>query len=134
VPRNAVLLSTLIAWAAAVASIMNDDIMTFLVESYGTAAIFVYILIAFAQIKLRYRMEREEPSRIRYKMWGFPYISYLTVVGMLVILLSMAFIPSQQLAFWFGMAAIGIIVLCGVARMYFGRNETIDFEAEKVSM
>ncbi|MBP2641654.1 MAG: gabP [Firmicutes bacterium] len=132
VPRNAVLLSTVIAWLATVASIMNDDIMTFLVESYGTAAIFVYVCIAFSQIKLRNRMEREDPSKIRVKMWGFPYLSYVTIAGMLIIMLSMAFIPSQQMAFWFGMAAIGTIVICGALRVFFGQQETVRINIDEV--
>lgn len=123
VPTNAVLLSTALAWIAVVASSMNDNIMTFLVESYGTVAVFVYILIAFAQIRLRARMEREDPSKIRVKMWGFPYLSYATIAGMLCILFSMAFIPSQQTAFWFGMACIGIIILSAVLRVTLGNKE-----------
>ena len=123
VPINAVLLSTVLAWVAVVASIMNENIMTFLVESYGTVALFVYILIAIAQIRLRKRMERENPSQIRIRMWGFPYLSYATILGMLAILFSMAFIPSQQKAFWFGIACIGIIILCAVMRVYLNKEE-----------
>lgn len=123
VPTNAVLLSTVLAWIAVVASIMDDNIMTFLVESYGTAALFVYILIAVAQIRLRKRMEKEDPGKIRIKMWGFPYLSYATILGMLGILFSMAFIPSQQKAFWFGIACIGLIILCAIMRATLNKQD-----------
>lgn len=125
VPRNAVLLSTVLAWGAVVASTMNNNIMTFLVESYGTVALFVYILIAFAQIRLRTRMEREAPDKIRVKMWCFPYLSYIAIFGMISILFSMAFIASQQKAFWFGIACIFIIMLCACMRV------VLDKKAEK---
>ena len=39
-----------------------DTVFAFLVNSYGTVAIFVYVLIAVAELRLRARLERERPG------------------------------------------------------------------------
>ena len=67
-----------------------------MVESYGTVALFVYIVIAFSQIRLRRHLERVAPERLKVRMWCFPYLSYFAIIGMLSIFAAMAFIPSLQ--------------------------------------
>ena len=49
--------------------VSRDTVFAFLVNSYGTVAIFVYVLIAFSQLRLRARLEREDPARL-----GLSYI------------------------------------------------------------
>ena len=64
-PRRAILLGTLFGYAAVVMSYVSPDtVFAFLVNSYGTVAIFVYVLIAVSQLRLRARLEREEPERL----------------------------------------------------------------------
>ncbi len=53
-------------------------VFAFLVNSYGTVAIFVYVMIAISQLRLRARLERESPGRLRVRMWGYPYLTYST--------------------------------------------------------
>ena len=60
------LAGTAFAYAAVVMSYVSPDrVFAFLVNSYGTVAIFVYVLIAVSQLKLRRRLEREMPERLR---------------------------------------------------------------------
>ena len=65
-------------------------------------AIFVYVLISFAQLRLRARLEREAPERLRVRMWGYPYLTVLAIVGMLAIVAAMGFIPDQRTPLLFG--------------------------------
>ena len=44
----------------------------FLVNSSGTIALFVYLLIAVSQLRMRARLEREAPERLTVRMWLFP--------------------------------------------------------------
>jgi GABA permease len=92
------------------------------VNSYGTVAIFVYVLIAVSQLRLRARLERDDPSRLGIRMWGYPYLTYLAIVGMLGIVVAMAFIPEQRTPLIFGVISLGILLLGFAVRMRFGKK------------
>jgi GABA permease len=112
VPSRAILLGTLFGYGAVVMSYVSPDtIFAFLVNSYGTVAIFVYLLIAISQLRLRARLEKEDPARLRIRMWAYPYLTYLAIAGMLGIVLAMAFIPEQRTPLIFGIISLGILLL-----------------------
>src|SRR6204780_359374 len=126
VPTRAILLATLFGYGAVVMSYVSPDtVFAFLVNSYGTVAIFVYVLIALSQLRLRARLEREDPARLRLRMWAYPYLTYLAIAGMLAIVLAMAFIPDQRTPLIFGVISAGILVLGFGARVRFGRKPDI---------
>ena len=103
VPVPALLAGTVFAYVTVVMSYVSPDkVFAFLVNSYGTVAIFVYVLIAFAQLRLRKRLEAEAPERLRLKMWGYPYLSWVAILAMLAIVAAMAFIPDQRAPLLFG--------------------------------
>ncbi len=115
VPVAAILVGTSFGYGAVVMSYVSPDrVFPFLVNSYGTVAIFVYVLIAFAQLRLRARLEREAPERLRVRMWGYPYLTWLAIVGMLGIVAAMAFIPDQRTPLLFGIAS-ALVMLLGYA-------------------
>jgi GABA permease len=123
VPIRAILLGTLFGYGAVVMSyVYPDTIFAFLVDSYGTVAIFVYLLIAISQLRLRARLEREDPARLRIRMWAYPYLTYLAIAGMLAILLAMAFIPEQRTPLIFGIISLGLLLIGFGARLRFGRR------------
>jgi GABA permease len=126
VPSRAILLGTLFGYGAVVMSYISPDtVFAFLVNSYGTVAIFVYVLIAFSQLRLRARLEREDPARLGIRMWAYPYLTYLAIVGMLGIVLAMAFIPDQRTPLIFGVISLGILLLGFTARVRFGAKPDI---------
>jgi GABA permease len=121
VPTRAILLGTLFGYAAVVMSYTSPNtVFAFLVNSYGTVAIFVYVLIAISQLRLRARFEKEDPARLKIRMWGYPYLTYLTIAGMLAIVLSMGFIPDQRMPLLFGLISLGILLLGFCVRQRFG--------------
>jgi GABA permease len=123
VPTRAILLGTLFGYAAVIMSYVSPDtVFAFLVNSYGTVAIFVYVLIAFSQLRLRARLEREDPARLAIRMWAYPYLTYLAIAGMLAILLAMAFIPEQRVPLLFGVASLGMLLIGYGLRVRFGRQ------------
>ena len=126
VPSRAILLGTLFGYGAVVMSYVSPDtVFAFLVNSYGTVAIFVYVLIAFSQLRLRARLEREDPARLRMRMWAYPYLTYLAIAGMLGVVLAMAFIPEQRTPLIFGVISLGILLLGFSVRVRFGRKQNI---------
>jgi GABA permease len=121
VPTRAILLGTLFGYGAVVMSkVSPETVFPFLVSSYGTVAIFVYLLIAVSQLRLRARFEREDPARLKVRMWAYPYLTYVAIVGMLGILLAMAFIPDQRTPLIFGVISLGLLLLAFGARLRFG--------------
>jgi GABA permease len=122
VPSRAILLGTLFGYGAVVMSyVSKDTVFAFLVNSYGTVALFVYLLIAVSQLRLRARLEREDPGSLRVRMWCYPYLTYLAIAGMLAILTAMAFIPEQRTPLLFGIVSLAILLLAFSARRRFGQ-------------
>jgi GABA permease len=112
VPVRAILIGTLFGYVSVVMSYVSPDtVFAFLVNSYGTVAIFVYVLIAVSQLKLRARLEREAPEKLRVRMWCYPYLTWFAIVGMIGILVAMAFIPDQRTPLWLGVVSLGVLLV-----------------------
>jgi len=121
VPSRAILLGTLFGYVAVIMSYESPDtVFAFLVNSYGTVAIFVYVLIAISQLRLRARFEREDPSRLGLRMWAYPYLTYLAIAGMLGIVVAMGFIPEQRTPLIFGVISLGVLLATFGVRLRFG--------------
>ncbi len=126
VPRRAILFATLFGYGAVVMSYVSPDtVFAFLVNSYGTVAIFVYILIAISQLRLRARLEREAPDTLKVRMWAYPYLTYVAIIGMLGIVIAMAFIPDQRTPLLLGVASI-CLLLIGYSVRQRCRKQQID--------
>jgi GABA permease len=111
VPVAAILASTAFGYVTVAMSYLSPDkIFAFLVNSYGTVAIFVYVLIAFAELRLRRRLEREAPERLRIRMWGYPWLTCIAIGGMLAILAAMAVIPDQRVSLAFGLISAAVLL------------------------
>lgn len=125
VPAAAILAGTAFGYAAVVMSYVSPDkVFAFLVNSYGTVAIFVYVLIAISQLRLRRRLEVEAPERLKMRMWGFPHLTQLTIVAMLAIVAAMGFIPDQRAPLVFGL--VSVLVLLGAYALRRATGPTAD--------
>jgi len=58
-----------------------------------------------AELRLRRRLQLEEPERLRVRMWLFPTLTVLAIATMLSILAAMAFIPEQRWPLVFGIVS-----------------------------
>jgi GABA permease len=117
VPVTAILGGTLFGYVTVIMSYVSPDgVFAFLVNSYGTVAVFVYVLIAFAELKLRARLEREAPERLRIRMWGYPWLTRLTIAGMLAVVAAMAVIPEQRASLLFGLISVAVLLVAYASR------------------
>jgi GABA permease len=82
-----------------------DAVFAFLVKSYGTVALFVYVMIALSQLRLRRQLEREAPERLVVRMWGYPWLTYVAIAVMALNLVAMGFIPSQRVPLTVGVVS-----------------------------
>jgi GABA permease len=123
VPVLAILAGTLFGYVAVVMSYVSPaTVFAFLVNSYGAVAIFVYVFIAISELRLRRTLEREDPERLRVRMWAYPYLTYLTIASMILIVAAMAFIPAQQKPLLFGVISLLALLLAYVPRLLWGRK------------
>jgi GABA permease len=130
VPVRAILLGTLFGYVAVVMSYVSPDtVFAFLVNSYGTVAIFVYVVIALSELRLRARLEREAPDRLILRMWAYPTLTYVTIAAMLAIVLAMGFIPDQRTPLLFGLISLGVLLIAFAARAKFGARSTLAVNA-----
>ncbi|WP_347265653.1 amino acid permease [Paracoccus sp. (in: a-proteobacteria)] len=126
VPVRAILFGTLFGYASVIMSYVSPDtVFAFLVNSYGTVAIFVYVLISISELRLRARLEREAPERLLVKMWAYPYLTYVAICGMVGIVVAMAFIPSQRTPLLLGVVSLLVLLVAYAARRYWGRRPEI---------
>lgn len=122
VPVRAILMSTAFGYAAVIMSYVSKErVFAFLVDSYGTVAIFVYLLIALSQLRLRARLEREAPERLRVRMWGYPGLTIASILTMLGIVAAMGFIPDQRAPLLFGILSALAMLVGFVFRRRFGQ-------------
>ncbi len=76
--------------------ISPDKVFLFLVNSSGAIALLVYLVIAVSQLRMRRKLEKENPEALQIKMWLYPYLTYFTIIGITVILVAMVFIDSMR--------------------------------------
>lgn len=121
VPRRAILAGTLVGYFSVLGAYASPDlIFSFLVNSYGAVALFVYLAVAVSQVVLRRRVT--DPSELPLRMWFFPWLSYLTIAVMTVVVLAMAFLPSTSSQFWFSLVTLGVVLIAYEVRKRSGSS------------
>ncbi|HEY1427765.1 MAG TPA: amino acid permease [Caulobacteraceae bacterium] len=122
-PVPAILAGTVLGFAAIMTSYVSPGfVFPFLVKSNGTVALFVYLLIALSELRLRRRLERESPGRLVVRMWLYPWLTWVAIVAMVSILAAMAFIPDQRVPLEAGLASLAIAVAFFWLRRVRGRS------------
>jgi L-asparagine transporter-like permease len=110
VPARAIVVGSLFSYAALAASVLSPQVVfSFLVNASGATMLVIYLLIAFAQLRLRDRLQREAPEQLTVKMWFHPWGAWLAISGMIGVLAAMAFSPARAAEL-----AASLIVIFGV--------------------
>jgi GABA permease len=108
VPAVAILASSAVGFGCVImARIAPDTVFLFLVNSSGAIILFVYWMIALSQIILRRRTPEE---KLRVRMWFFPVLSIITLVGITTVLVQMAFDHSARSQFWLGLLSWVVVI------------------------
>ncbi|KZM68764.1 amino acid permease [Nocardia terpenica] len=126
VPARAVLLGTVAAWFAVLASYVSPDrVFSFLVNSIGVLLAFMYLAIMFSQLRLRSRLRRENPTTLTYRMWGYPYLSWLVIGVLVTVLISEAFMSSLRPQLIASTVSLLIVAAVYPLRARFGRTPPV---------
>src|SRR3954452_21226843 len=97
VPVKAILLTSSIGFLSTILAYLSPDkVFLFLVNSSGAIALFVYLLIAISELRMRRTLEREAPDRLKVRMWLYPYLTYFAIAAMVVVIGSMALVEDVR--------------------------------------
>ncbi|MFB7195491.1 amino acid permease [Streptomyces sp. NPDC056240] len=87
VPRRAVLASVAFGFASVLLNLeWPESVFLYMLNSVGAVLLFVWALIAASQLRLRRLVEREAPERLVLRMWGFPWLTWVTLAAMAAVI------------------------------------------------
>jgi GABA permease len=79
--------------------------------------LFIYLIIALAQLRLRARLELENPAALAIRMWLYPYATWATIGGMLAVLALMGFSEAHASELWASvLVTLGFLIAYAVKR------------------
>jgi GABA permease len=121
VPVPAVLLSTLVGFAAVVGNyLMPDKLFTMLLATSGAVALLVYLCIAVTQLITRKRVGSRRQGLV--KMWSYPYITWAVIIFIPAVLIYMAGWSDMKVELYSTAVLTVIVVAIGV---YVGRKHKV---------
>ncbi|MEW2358861.1 amino acid permease [Spirillospora sp. NPDC029432] len=107
VPWKGILLSTALGYVAVIMSFVSPDrIFYFIINSAGAVALFLYGIIALSQLRMRDRLERTAPDRLKLKMWLHPWLSWATFVCVVLVLISMGVVDDTRSQLWLSLISL----------------------------
>ncbi|MFD7016743.1 amino acid permease [Streptomyces sp. NPDC059161] len=127
VPRVAILSSVVFGFVAVFFNYKwPDTVFAFLLNSSGAVALFVWLVICFTQLRMRGIILREAPEKLTVKMWGFPYLTWLTAGMITFVLVYMLFDKSgrEQVLLSLLVAAIVIVIAVVKEKVLAGRAQS----------
>src|SRR5438270_807117 len=115
VPARAVLLAGAVGFAGVIAAILSPSVVfAFLVNASGAIIAVIYLAIAVSQVRSRRARERAGGPAPTLPMWLFPWLSYLAIAAMVLVLIAMALTPSHRAEVWTSTVSIGVTLLAYV--------------------
>jgi L-asparagine transporter-like permease len=112
VPARAVLLASVVGFSGVIAAILSPSgVFAFLVNASGAIIAVIYLAIAVSQVRTRRARERAGAAAPSLPMWLFPWLSYVAIAGMLLVLIAMALTPAHRTEFWTSTISIAVVLL-----------------------
>ena len=117
VPARAILLATSVGYISVIfAALWPETIFLWLVNSSGAVALFVYLLIAVSQLRMRARLEREDPEKLQVRMWAYPYLTWLVIAAIVVVIGSMALVDDVRDQLWWSLGSLAVVLIAAWVR------------------
>ncbi|MGW2347164.1 amino acid permease [Streptomyces sp. NPDC001661] len=117
VPRVAVLMSAVFGFVCVLLSYWRpDDVFAWLLNTIGAIILVVWFFIAVSQLVLRRKLEREAPEKLVVKMWAYPYLTIIALVGMVAVFVLMAREHDTRIQLYFSGGLAVILAVVGYAR------------------
>jgi GABA permease len=73
---------------------------------------------------MRARLEREDPERLEVRMWGYPWLTYLVIAAIVVVIGSMAFVDDVRSQLWWSLGSLAVVLGAYALRARLGGDQT----------
>jgi GABA permease len=129
-PARAIMLATLAGWiSVAIAYVAPESVFNFLLSAGSGVALVIYAAIAVSQIRLRRNIELAGEDRPPVTIWAYPYLSWLTVGLLALVVIGMLALPGSRSELVVGLIApvcfVVIHVLRHLRRSFRAGNEPV---------
>lgn len=94
---------------------LSEDVFTLLAKTSGNVVIFIYGLIALAQIRSRRKLEAEGRKPL-VAVWLFPWLSYIFIAAIISLFVQLCFIPSERTPVLLSLVPIAFVLLVAFLR------------------
>ncbi|GGO80950.1 amino acid permease [Wenjunlia tyrosinilytica] len=133
VPAVAILSSVVFGFIAVIFNYTSPDkVFSFLLNSSGAVALFVWLVICLSQLRMRRIIERETPERLTVKMWLFPYLTWATI-GMIAFVIGYMFTDADGRKQMILSVLVGALVLA-VALVKQRRDAAAKLSSDKAAV
>lgn len=96
--------------------IAQDTVFQFLLNSSGAVALFVWLVICFSQLRMRRRIERENPELLTVRMWLYPYLTWATIGLILFVVGYMLYDTEGRKQMLLSVLAAAVVLVVAVVR------------------
>ncbi|MFC9670445.1 MULTISPECIES: amino acid permease [unclassified Streptomyces] len=119
VPRRAVLASVAFGFVSVLLNLeWPESVFLYMLNSVGAVLLFVWALIAASQLRLRRLVEREAPERLVLRMWGFPWLTWVTLAAMAAVIgLMLTDDAARPQLVWSTGATVLVVAVAGVREL-----------------
>ena len=116
VPAAAIIASSVVGFLGVIGNYaLPGKIFGYLLASSGAIALFVYLVIAVSQLKMRRELD-DAGTEPAVRMWAFPALTYVTIAFIVGVLGLMVIRPGHRLELWLSVALAAVIVAVGVLK------------------
>lgn len=130
VPAWAIIASSAVGFLGVIGNyLLPEAIFGYLLATSGAIALFVYLVIAMSQLRMRRELDAAG-VRPAVRMWAFPGLTWLTIGFIAAVLVIMAIRPGLRLELWLTIALAAVIVAIGVVK-HRDRSPAEDLVATK---
>ncbi|MFJ3199146.1 amino acid permease [Streptomyces sp. NPDC086989] len=117
VPTAAILGSVVFGFAAVYFNYTSPDtVFSFLLNSSGAIALFVWLVICLTQLRMRKILVREAPEKLTVKMWLFPYLTWATAAMITFVLGYMVYDKDNRETVMLSLLVAAVVLVIGVVR------------------
>ncbi|MEV0185815.1 amino acid permease [Streptomyces sp. NPDC050625] len=117
VPQAAILGSVIFGFVAVFFNYKwPDTVFSFLLNSSGAVALFVWLVICFTQLRMRRIILKEPPGRLVVRMWLFPYLTWATIAMISCVLVYMLTDPEGREQVLLSLLAAALVLAISVVR------------------
>ncbi len=126
VPANAIIASSVVGFLGVIGNyLLPEKIFGYLLASSGAIALFVYLVIAVSQLKMRRQLD-DQGTKPAVRMWLYPGLTYATIIFIVGVLVLMLVQEGHRLELGLSLALAAVILAIGVSRRGFGGHRSVE--------